>query len=126
DHLTSIDCTRCNLTRHSNMATELEPNRFDLLSELVPKARVIGLLVNPNSPTADRTIGDIRQAAHAKGVELHVLKAPTEADFESAFASLGQLNAGALVVAADPYFNSRREELVRLAARYRVPAIYEW
>jgi putative ABC transport system substrate-binding protein len=115
-----------NLTGISIMATELEPKRFDLLSELVPQARVIGLLVNPNSPTADRTIGDIGQVAHAKGVQLHVLKAPTEADFESAFTSLVQLNAGALVIAADPFFNSQREELVRLAARYRVPAIYEW
>jgi ABC-type uncharacterized transport system substrate-binding protein len=124
--VTSLARPGGNLTGISIMATELEPKRFDLLSEVVPQARMIGLLVNPNSPTAERTIGDVGQAAHAKGVQLHVLKAPTAADFEGAFTSLVQLNAGALVVAADPFFNSRREELVRLAARYRVPAIYEW
>jgi putative tryptophan/tyrosine transport system substrate-binding protein len=123
--VTSLARPGGNLTGISIMATELEPKRFDLLSELVPQARVIALLVNPNSPAAERTIGDVREAARAKGVQLHVVKAPTEADFEIAFASLVQLNAGALV-AADPFFNSRREELVRLAARYRVPAIYEW
>ena len=69
---------------------------------------------------------DVQEAARAKGVQLHILKAGTESEIDTAFASLVQLHAGALVVGADPFFNSRREQLVALAARYAVPAIYEW
>jgi putative tryptophan/tyrosine transport system substrate-binding protein len=115
-----------NLTGFSIMAIELETKRFDLLSEFVPKARVMGLLVNPNSPAAERTMADVSDAARIKGLQLHILKASAEGDFESAYASLVDLQAGALVVAADPFFNSRRQELVVLAARHAVPAIYEW
>ena len=115
-----------NLTGFSIMAIELETKRFDLLSELVPEARVMGLLVNPNSPAAERTMADVSDAARIKGLQLHILKASAEGDFESAYASLVDLQAGALVVAADPFFNSRRQELVVLAARHAVPAIYEW
>jgi ABC-type uncharacterized transport system substrate-binding protein len=72
------------------------------------------------------TLREVQKAAQAKGVQLHVLKAGTEDEFETVFTSLVQLHAGALVVGADPFFNSRREELVVLAARHAVPAIYEW
>jgi putative ABC transport system substrate-binding protein len=115
-----------NLTGFSIMAIELETKRFDLLSQLVPEARVMGLLVNPNSPAAERTVADVSDVARIKGLQLHILKASAEGDFESAYASLVDLQAGALVVAADPFFNSRRQELVVLAARHAVPAIYEW
>jgi putative ABC transport system substrate-binding protein len=115
-----------NLTGFSIMAIELMPKRLELLSELVPQARVIALLVNPNSTYAERIIGDVQEAARAKGVQLPILKAGTERDFETAFASLVQLQAGALVVGADPFFESRREQLVALAARYAIPAIYFW
>jgi putative ABC transport system substrate-binding protein len=87
---------------------------------------VIALLVNPNSPTAERTIADVLDAARMKGVRLYVLKASAEGDFESAYASLVELQVGALVIAADPFFNSRRQELVALTACHAVPAIYEW
>ena len=100
--------------------------RLELLSELVPQARVIALLVNPNSPSAERVIRDVQEAARAKGVQLHVLKAGSESEIDAAFASLVQLHAGALVVGADPFFNSRREQIVALAARHAVPAIYAW
>ncbi len=68
----------------------------------------------------------MQEAARAKGVQLHILKAGTESEIDAAFASLVQLQAGALVVGGDPFFNSRREQLVALAARHAVPAIYEW
>ena len=115
-----------NLTGVSILSIELMPKRLELLSELVPQARVIALLVNPNNPNAERMMRDVQEAARAKGVQLHILKAGTESEIDAAFASLVQLHAGALVVAGDPFFNSRREQLVALAARHAVPAIYEW
>ena len=114
-----------NLTGFSILAVELMPKRLELLSELVPQAKVIALLVNPNNPNAERIIRDVQEAARAKGVQLHILKASSESEIDAAFATLVQLHAGALVVAADPFFNSRREQLVALASRHAVPAIYE-
>ena len=102
------------------------PKRLELLSELVPQAGVIALLVNPNNPNTERTIRDMQEAARAKGVQLDILKAGTEDEIDAAFATLVQVQAGALVVGADAFFNSRREQLVALAARHAVPAIYEW
>jgi putative ABC transport system substrate-binding protein len=115
-----------NLTGFTNFAPELAPKRFDLLSELVPQAVVIALLVNPSSPTTERHIGEIQEAARAKAVRLSVLKAGNESEIDAAFISLVELQAGALLVDSDPFFNSRREQLVALAARHTVPAIYEW
>jgi putative tryptophan/tyrosine transport system substrate-binding protein len=115
-----------NLTGMTFMSADLMPKRLELLSELVPQARVIALLVNPNSPAAERIIGDMQEAARPKGVRLHILKAGAEGDFETAFASLVQLQAGALVVGTDAFFASRRSELVALAARHAIPAIYDW
>jgi putative ABC transport system substrate-binding protein len=84
------------------------------------------MLVNPNSPTTESAVREAQQAASVKGVHLHILSAGTEGEFESAFAALLQLHAGALVVGSDPFFSSRHEQLVALAARYAVPAIYDW
>jgi putative ABC transport system substrate-binding protein len=114
-----------NLTGVSILAAELMPKRLELLSELVPQAGAIALLVNPNNGAAERIIRDVQEAAVAKGVQLHILKAGVEDEFEAAFALLIQLRAGALLVANDPFFFSRREQLVSLAARRAVPAIYE-
>ena len=100
------------------------PKRLELLSELVPQARVIALLVNPNNPNAERIMREVQEAARAKGVQLQILKASTESEIDAAFATLVQLHAGALVVGADPFFDSRREQLVALASRHAVPAIY--
>jgi putative ABC transport system substrate-binding protein len=115
-----------NLTGFSILTGELSPKRLALLSELVPQAKVIALLVNPNRPIAKRIIGDVQEAARAKGVQLSVLNASTEGEIAAAFAALVQLQAGALVVGNDPFFNNRREHLVALASRHAVPAIYEW
>ena len=113
-----------NLTGVSLMFTELTPKRFELLSELVPQARVFALLVNPNDPNAEPMIREMQEAARAKGVPLHIVKAGTESEIDAAFATLVQLHAGALVVGEDPFFYRRREELVALAARHAVPASY--
>ncbi|HEX3410284.1 MAG TPA: ABC transporter substrate-binding protein [Stellaceae bacterium] len=113
-----------NLTGGSVMVTELTPKRLELLSELVPQAAVIALLVNPNSPDAEPTIREAQEAARAKGLQLPILKAGTEGEIDAAFASLGQRHAEALLQGSDPFFLSRREQLVALAARHAVPAIY--
>jgi putative ABC transport system substrate-binding protein len=113
-----------NLTGVSGITVELTPKRLELLSELVPRARVIALLVNPNNTAAEVTIRDMQEAARAKGVQLPILRAATESEIDAAFASLVELQAGALVVQADPFFISRREQLVALASRHAVPAIY--
>jgi len=115
-----------NLTGVSILADELMAKRLELLSALAPQARVIALLVNPNPPgIAERFIRGVQEAARAKGVvQLYILKAGTESEIDAAFATLAQLQARALVVGGDPFFNSRREQLVALASRHAVPAIY--
>jgi putative ABC transport system substrate-binding protein len=115
-----------NLTGLSFLNPGLNPKRFELLSELVPQAKVIALLVNPNSAPPEHVIRAVQEAARPKGVQLPILKAGTESEIDAAFTSLVQLQAGALVVSSDPFFYGRREQLVALAARHTVPTIYEW
>src|SRR5262249_41509267 len=113
-----------NLTGFTSVTIELTPKRVELLTDLVPRARVISLLVNPNNPTTERVVRDVMEAANAKGVELRIVKAGAESEIGTAFASLVELRAGGLVVAGDPLFNTRRQLLVTLAAHHAVPAIY--
>jgi putative ABC transport system substrate-binding protein len=115
-----------NLTGVSILVFELNPKRFELLSEVVPQAKVIALLVNPNSSSAERQIRAVQEAAQPKGVQLPILKASTESEIDAAFASLVQRQAGALIVVTDTFYFSRREQIVPLAARHAVPAIYEF
>src|SRR5947207_7737326 len=103
-----------NLTGVS-LADDVTAKRLELLSELVPRVGVIALLVNPNSPTVERVIRGVQEAARTKGLQLHVLKAGSESEIDSALASLVQLHADALVVGADPFLSSRREQFVSLA-----------
>ena len=114
-----------NLTGVSIMLTELMPKRLELLSELVPQARVIALLVNPNNAYTEPMIPVVLEAARVKGLQLPILKASTESEIDTAFLTLVQLQAGGLVVGAEPFFYSRREQLVALASRHAVPAIYD-
>jgi putative ABC transport system substrate-binding protein len=115
-----------NVTGISILTGELMPKRFELLSELVPQAGLVALLVDPNGPNAERMIEDVQEAAYTKGLQLRILKASTESEIDAAFASLVQMYAGASLVGAAAFYTSRREQLVALAARYAVPAIYEW
>src|SRR5215467_54482 len=115
-----------NLTGVSVIADELTAKRLELLSELVPRARVIALLMNPNNASAERVIRDVQGAARTKGLQLHVLKASSESEIDIAFASLVQLHAGGLVVGGDPFLTNQREQLVELASRRAVPSIYQW
>jgi len=115
-----------NLTGFSNLFVELHPKRLELLCELVPQARGIALLVNPNTPSAGHIIRDVQEAARIRGVQLFILKASTEGQIDAAFASFDELRGGGLVVAGDAFFANRREQLVTLASRHAVPAIYMW
>jgi putative tryptophan/tyrosine transport system substrate-binding protein len=112
-----------NLTGISVLATELNPKRPELLSELVPEAGVVALLVNSDSPNAERVMRDVQEAARVKGVQLDILKAGTEVEIDAAFATLLQHHTGALLVAGVSF--SRREQLAALAERYSVPVIYD-
>jgi putative ABC transport system substrate-binding protein len=115
-----------NLTGVSFVPDELASKRLELLCDLVPKAQVIALLVNPSNATAERASRDVEDAARMKGLQLHVLKAGNDSEIDSAFTSLAQLHADALVVAADPFLSGRRERIVPLASRHAIPAIYAW
>jgi putative ABC transport system substrate-binding protein len=113
-----------NATGLSVLFTELTPKLLELISELVPQAKIVGLLVNPNSPTAAPTIRDAEQGARAKGVQLAVLKASTAGEIDAAFARLTELRADAVIVGGDPFLGDQRLQLVAQAARSKIPAIY--
>jgi len=112
-----------NLTGVTNLNTQLWQKRVELIAELVPKARVIGYLINPNNAQAERGADSAQQAANAKGLQLEILKAGTEAEIDAAFATAVQQHIRAVVV-SDPLFDSRSGEVVTLAAQHGVPTIY--
>jgi putative ABC transport system substrate-binding protein len=114
-----------NVTGIGILSFDLVAKRIELLSDLHPQTRVLGLLVNPTLPTAERQIKDAQAAASIKALQIHVLKAGSESEVDTAFAALSRLHADALVVSADAFLYNQREQLAALAARYAVPAIYE-
>ena len=114
-----------NITGASFLTDELVQKRFEVLHELLPKAAVIGLLVNPSFSTTEEAATNAHAAAAAFGIKVVLAEAVAERDFESAFAALVQQGAQALLVAPDPYFNSQATTLVALAARHALPAIYQ-
>jgi len=115
-----------NLTGVSMLLTELNPKRLEFLSELVPQAKVIGVLVNPEYSGTPELIREVQEAARAKELQLHVANARTEAEIDVAFATFVQLRVGALVVGNDTFFYNRREQVVTLASSDAIPAIYGW
>jgi len=115
-----------NLTGGTFLSIEVGPKRLELLHELVPMATVVGLLVNPTNPNlAEPTTKNLRAAAHTLGLQLHILNASTDRDFDTVFATLIQLQLGALVIGADPFFSSRLEQLAALTVRHAVPTVYQ-
>ena len=114
-----------NVTGVTNSGVEVASKQLELLHELVPTATTVALLVNPTNPTlADALLRDAQPAAGKLGLKLHVLHASTERDFDTAFASLAQLRAGALVIGADVFFINRSEQLAALAVRHAIPASF--
>ena len=114
-----------NLTGVSNYNTSLTAKRLELLHQVVPRADTIAVLVNSTSPAGQTIETEARSAAQALGLRLDVLGASTEGEIDAAFAAAAQRGAGGLLVAGDAYFNSRRAQLIALAARYRIPANYD-
>jgi putative ABC transport system substrate-binding protein len=115
-----------NVTGITQLAVGLGPKELQLLHELVPSARVMALLVNQNSfSLAEAETSELQSAAHTLGLELHVLNASTEADFDAALASVIKSGAGGLVIATDVLFTSHSAQLAMLAARHAVPAVYK-
>src|SRR5262245_43756253 len=115
-----------NLTGVTNLGVELGPKRLELLHEMIPKATSVALLINPTGPNAETQSKELQAAAHTAGLQLHVLRASSEGDLDTVFATLVQLRAGALVIGTDPFFSSRIEQLSALALRHAVPAIYQY
>src|SRR5262245_5503334 len=113
-----------NIPGVATLNLEVAPKRLQLLHEVVPSAKVVALLVNPADANAEFQTREVRSAAHTLGLELHVLNARTETDFDAVFANITQMQAGGLVIAGDPLFASRSKQLGELTVRHAVPAIY--
>src|SRR5215471_16849880 len=104
----------------------LEPKRLGLLRELIPQADLVAVLRNPNYPEAEVQLKDVHEATRTIGQQTLILTATTDTEIDTAFATVAQERVGALMVCADPFFDVRRERIVALATRHRVPAIYHW
>ena len=114
-----------NVTGVTQLAVEVAPKRLELPHEIVPSATVMAVLINPaDSALVEGQPSYFLSAAHALGVELHVLNASTERDFDAVFAKLSQLRAGGLAISTDAFFNSRSEQLAALTVHHAVPAVY--
>ena len=115
-----------NLTGITSLNVEVGPKRLELLRELIPKAEIIALLINPTNPSlAEDFLRALQPAASTFGLQLHVLQASTEQDFDRVFAALAQLRADALVIMPDVFYNSRSEQLANLSLRQAMPAIFD-
>jgi putative tryptophan/tyrosine transport system substrate-binding protein len=112
-----------NLTGLTSLNVEIGPKRLELLRELVPTATIMALLVNPASSNAETLPRDLQGSARTLGLQLHILQASAERDFDRVFATLTQLRAGGLVIGADAFFNNQSERLAALTVRHAVPTI---
>ncbi len=115
-----------NITGVMSLTSTLEGKRFGLLHEIVPKADTIAILVNPTRLVAESQVSEAQEAAASTGVRIVRINASSTEEFDAAFAMIVEQRAGALLVAADPFFFIQHQRLVSLAARYKIPAIYEW
>jgi putative tryptophan/tyrosine transport system substrate-binding protein len=121
----SLNRPGANLTGVTSLNVEVGPKRLELLRELIPTPDAVAFLVNPRNPTAEPQLKNLQAAAQALGMQLHVLQASTERDFETVIATVRQLRAGGLVVGPDPFFATHSEQLAALVVRHAVPAIHQ-
>ena len=124
--VTALNRPGGNATGVNLLTVAMEAKRLQLLHELVPNVAVVAIIVNPNNPQAAEQLQDLQAAARTLGVEVEVFKAGSPSDIDTAFASLVGRRAGALLVAADAFFNTRREQFVVLTARHALPAIFHF
>ena len=115
-----------NLTGIDTLTSTLEAKRLGLLRDLVPRAAMIGFLMNPNYSPAEAQLRDVQEAGRVLGLRIHALRANVDSEIDAAFATVAQQRIPALVVAAGPYFDTHREKLVGLAARHAVPTMYHF
>jgi putative ABC transport system substrate-binding protein len=113
-----------NVTGVSNLTVDLGSKQLGLLRELVPRITAIAALLNPNFQGAQKQLKDVEAAAHVLGLQLILLRASTARELETAFTIMAQQGAGAFVIGADPFFLAHRDQIVGLAARYAIPAIF--
>jgi putative ABC transport system substrate-binding protein len=124
--VTSLNRPGGNLTGISFFTNQMEAKRLALLHEIVPKAELVGVLLNPNNPFFAKQSSDVEEASRALKLKIHIERASNAQEITKAFNEFAQRKVGALLVGADPYFNSQRSLVIAPAAELRVPAIYEW
>jgi len=124
--VTNLSRPEANLTGATTLAVELGRKRMELLHELVPTAKVIGVLINPTGPNLKAVLPDMHAAARKVGLPIHIVHASTEREFHPVFTSLVQQRVGGLVVGTDTFFNSQSRTLGALTLRYALPAIYQY
>ena len=122
----SLNRPGANVTGVNLLIAELEAKRLELLTELVPRATIFSLLVNPANPNSADLVGNAQLAARALGKTLHIVEASSANEIDSAFASAAQSRAGGLIVGTDIFFTNRREQLIKLAAAHSLPTIHQW
>ena len=122
----SLDHPGANVTGITFLLNTLSPKELEVIHELVPKAALVAMLINPKSSTAASQLKDLQDTARAFGQQVSIFRASTESEIETVFASLAQLKQGRLVIGADAFFFSRRGQFVDLATRYSIPTIYPW
>jgi ABC-type uncharacterized transport system substrate-binding protein len=113
-----------NLTGVTTLNTEVGPKRLEYLHELVPQATLIGVLLNPNNPTTELQIRELKQAARAFGIRLQIVRASTDGEIEDAFTAMTQFRAGALMVGIDSFLIGRSQRIAALAVRQALPAAF--
>jgi len=114
-----------NVTGVTNLGVSLAPKRLEVMQQLIPDAKVFGLLVNPTHPLTSAQTRDVEAAARTLGLQIRVVNATTVQDFDKAFASLGPLGAKGLVIVTGQPFTTRSAELAEFASRYKIPAVAE-
>ena len=124
--VTSLSRPGGNATGATQLSVEVSPKRLELLHEMLPKATIMALLINPTSPNAAAVSTETQIAARARGLQLHVLNASTERDIDEAFAKAIQLKADGLIVGTDAFFNGRNNQLVALMLRHALPTVYQY
>jgi putative tryptophan/tyrosine transport system substrate-binding protein len=115
-----------NVTGNAGLTSELDPKRLELLHQIKPTSGSIGVLINPHRPDVESQLKDVHSGAKAIGRQLVVLRPGTESEINTAFDTLAQQKVDALLVTADPFFSSRRSQIIALAAQHAIPAIYQW